>query len=415
MSDKKIIRYILIGLLIFMIVVILRGGVSRWKAERSGNTSSGGNSVENDYSSVETGTSETFDETEEVYSNESYEEMISSQKNRIALYGDLPEGFYWGDNGELLSSGDKSMSAEDVLYAYFRGISSLDMTTVQRYVRKSKVLNRYSGYFDTTDSSANDASYYDQFVRNMYKQALLSLQIDGVENQSVFADNRVVFSVKASMLDLTDKDFWLDDREEIYKNLYLYSSMEEDSTKKNIYIYDYILKYYQSDNAARRDVSFDVTLKKFADTDSGWLVCIDNDVDNACIYQDGNLVVTYINSMYENEGRDMIDAQYHPEDYDTYDTEYSSDMYDLDGNMIEDADVEGLSEAETEDDSVKRAREVVGKVGSIVGSQDGRSSGTETEDETEEWENWEEETLGSVGRSSESRGMIDRLGGNGGR
>ena len=111
----------------------------------------------------------------------------------------------------------------------------------------------------------------------------------------------------------------------------------------------------------------------------------------------------------------MIDAQYHPEDYDTYDTEYSSDMYDLDGNMIEDADVEGLSEVETEDSSVKRAREVVGKVGSIVGSCGSRYMGTETEDETEEWENWEEETLGSVDRSSESRGMIDRLGGNGGR
>lgn len=416
MSDKKIIRYILIGLFIFMIVVILRGGVARWKAERSGSQPNGSGSVENDYSSVETGMSETVDETEEVYSNESYEEMLSNQKSRIALYGDLPEGFYWGDDGELLSSGDKSMSAEDVLYAYFRGISSLDMTTVQRYVRKSKVLSRYSGYFDTADSSANDASYYDQFVRNMYKQALLSLQIDGVENQSVFADNRVVFSVKASMLDLTDKDFWLDDKEEIYKNLYLYSSMEEDSTKKNIYIYDYILKYYQSDDASRRDVSFDITLKKFADTDSGWLVCIDNDVDNACIYQDGNLVVTYINSMYDNEGRDMIDAQYHPEDYDVYDTEYSSDMYDLDENMIEDADVEGLSEAETEygteDSSVKRARDMVGKVGSIVGSQGSRGSET---DETEEWENWEEETFGSADSGSESKGMLDRLAGNGGR
>lgn len=387
MSDKKILRYLLIGLLIFMIIMILRGGVARWREERLGE---GNVSSEVDYNTVEGETRDTYAETEEVYSNESYEEMLSNQKRRVALYGTLPDGFYWGDDGELLSSGDKSMSAEDVLYAYFRGISSLDMTTVQRYVRRSKVLNRYSGYFDTADSSANDASYYDQFIRSMYKQALLSLQIDGVENQSVFADNRVVFSVNASMLDLTDKDFWLDNKEEIYKNLYLYSSMEEDSTKKNIYIYDYILKYYQSDNAARRDVNFDVTLKKFADTDSGWLVCIDNDVDNACIYQDGNLVVTYINSMYDNEGRDMIDAQYHPEDYDVYDdTEYSSDMYDLDGNMIEDADIEGLSEAETENSGVERVKNVIGKVGGIVGSQD------VGETETEEWQNWEEETFGS--------------------
>lgn len=108
------------------------------------------------------------------------------------------------------------------------------------------------------------------------------------------------------MLDLTNKDFWKKDEMEIYKNLYLYDQDESDTTKSDMYLYSYILDYYESGEALLRDVTFDITVEKYPDLDSGWLVSIDNDVDDACSYKDGKLVVSYIKELYRNVGRDEV-------------------------------------------------------------------------------------------------------------
>lgn len=229
--------------------------------------------------------------------------LMKMQPNLIKSYGELPDGFVWQANGKLLSLGDKEMSSEDVVYAYFRGLSSLDMGTVERYSRESKVVNSYSGYFNDKDKNTD---YTDQFVRNIYRECLLSIQIEKVETTSVFAENKKVFSMKAKILDLTDKKFWQKDKEEIFENLYLYESAESDSTKSDMYLYDYILSYYKSGNAELRDITFDITVQRYPDLDSGWLVSVDTDVDDACKYKDGKLVISYIRDLYRNEGRQKI-------------------------------------------------------------------------------------------------------------
>ena len=109
------------------------------------------------------------------------------------------------------------------------------------------------------------------------------------------------------MLDLTDKDFWYDDRVEIYRNLKMYDSDQSDSTRADIYLYDYISEYYASDRASTRDVTFDLTVQRYPDLDTGWLVSVDTDIDSACRYADGKLVVSYINEMYRDEGQDVLD------------------------------------------------------------------------------------------------------------
>ena len=228
---------------------------------------------------------------------------MQMQPELVKSYGKVPEGFIWESDGSLLSLGDKSMSAEDVVYAYLRGLSSLDISTVERYSRSSKVVESYSTYFDDKNKNTD---YMDQFLRTMYKESLLSLQVKGIESNAVFAANKQVFTVKVSMLDLTNKDFWKKDEMEIYKNLYLYDQDEADTTKSDIYLYNYISDYYKSDNAVLRDVTFDITVQKYPDLDSGWLVSIDNDVDDACSYKDGKLVVSYIKEMYRNSGRDKV-------------------------------------------------------------------------------------------------------------
>lgn len=229
--------------------------------------------------------------------------LMQMQPELVKSFGKVPDGFIWESDGTLLSLGDKSMSAEEVVYSYFRGLASLDISTVERYSRDSKVVESYSTYFDSKNKNTD---YMDQFLRNMYKECLLSLQIQGIDSNAVFAANKQVFTVNAKMLDLTNKDFWKKDEMEIYKNLYLYDQDESDTTKSDMYLYSYILDYYESDEALLRDVTFDITVEKYPDLDSGWLVSIDNDVDDACSYKDGKLVVSYIKELYRNVGRDAV-------------------------------------------------------------------------------------------------------------
>ena len=234
------------------------------------------------------------------------DEMLARmQDSLISRYGSLPDGYIWDINGELLSIGDKDLSAEEVVYNYLNGIRTLDMSMVQKYSRDSSVVSTYEGYFDSSNPSTD---YYDSFLRNMYRQAMLSFKIEGIVNSSIFANNREVFTVKVEMLDLTNKDFWVQDKYEIYKTLDVYSSAESDSTRAEMYLYDYILDYYTSPLAATRTVTFDLTLEKYADLDSGWLVSVDRDINDACRYADGNIVVNYINEMFRDEGMDMLDA-----------------------------------------------------------------------------------------------------------
>lgn len=229
--------------------------------------------------------------------------LMQMQPELVATYGKVPEGFIWQTDGTVLSLGDKTMSSEEVVYAYFKGLSSLDISTVERYSRDSMVVQTYSGYFDDKNKNTD---YLDQFIRNMYKQCLLSIQISGIEDQSIFAENKQVFTVSAKMLDLTNKDFWKKDKEEIFDKLYMYDSDESDTTKSDIYLYDYILDYYKSGLAGLREVSFNVTVQRYPDLDSGWLVSVDTDIDDACQYKDGNLVISYIKDIYRDTGKDLI-------------------------------------------------------------------------------------------------------------
>ena len=229
--------------------------------------------------------------------------LIQMQDDLITTYGQVPDGYVWDIDGELLSLGDKEMTAEDVVYSYLNGLRTLDFSTVQKYSRSSMVVDSYEGYFSETDKNTD---YTDQFLRNMYREALLSMQLIGIENSSIFAENKQVFSVRVEMLDLTDKDFWYDDRVKIYENLQLYDSDQSDSTRAEMYLYDYIADYYASEDAAKREVTFDLTVQRYPDLNTGWLVSVDTDIDNACRYADGKLVVSYIQEMYRDEGQEVL-------------------------------------------------------------------------------------------------------------
>lgn len=260
--------------------------------------------------------------------------LIQMQPDLVASYGKLPEGYIWDVDGSLLSLGDPDLSAEEVVYAYLNGLRTLDLSMAQKYSRDSTVLDTYEGYFDENNKNQD---YTDQFIRNMYRQALLSFNVEGITNSTVFAENMQVFTVKVQMLDLTDKEFWKKDKVEIYRNLEIYDSDQSDSTRADIYLYDYILDYYKSEDAATREVEFDLTVQRYPDLDTGWLVSVDTDVDSACRYADGRLVVSYINEMYIDEGRDLLESLDNAEDVteETTTAEGSAENTDTSGTVTE--------------------------------------------------------------------------------
>lgn len=288
-NNKKV---TIIGLIVLVLVFLISGTISMRKEQKK----------QQDADEL---TEQLLQEAQQSQgvTNEEDSLLMQMQPELTKSYGKVPDGFIWETDGSLLSLGDKDMSGEEVVYAYFRGLSNLDISTVERYSRGSKVVESYSTYFDDKNKNTD---YMDQFLRNMYKECLLSFQIEGIDSNAVFAANKQVFTVKAKMLDLTNKDFWKKDEDEIYKNLYLYDQDESDTTKGDMYLYNYILDYYRSDEALLRDVTFDITVQKYPDLDSGFLVSIDNDVDDACQYRDGKLVVSYIKELYRNVGRDKV-------------------------------------------------------------------------------------------------------------
>lgn len=217
-------------------------------------------------------------------------------KQREDRFGNSDEGFTWNDEGELVAVGDENKTMEDVIYAYLRGASMLDLETVSKNSLNSKVVSTYKGYYD-------DADYATMFKRKIYKEVLKSMVVDGVEDSSILADGTAVITMKIEVLDLTDKDFWKPDTEEIYKNLKAYYRTESDQTKAKQYVYDYIINWYSSDKAPKKNVLLEFVLTK--QSNGAWLVTNDDDLNILCKYEDGELVSNFILSSYS----DWMDTQ----------------------------------------------------------------------------------------------------------
>lgn len=281
-SHKKS-TFAIIGLILFIILMVSANNHAKQKKLREQQAST------EQVSTEESNNSKSYTEGTDAY-------LMSMQPELRKSFGTPPEGFIWDLNGKGISLGDKSKSSEDVLYTYIRALSTLDLATAQKYSRDAKVVETYNDYF--SKANANQADYQEQFMRNMYKQALTSMEITGVESSSKFASNKSVYTVTISMLDLTAKDFWEKDKDNLFKKLSGYESKENDSTKLEIFLYDYILNYYKTPTAVKRTVSMDITLERYPDIDSGWLVSIDKDIDDAAKYNNGTLVTNYITEQF---------------------------------------------------------------------------------------------------------------------
>ena len=216
------------------------------------------------------------------------------QQEFVKEWGTPPEGFRWDKRGNLVATSSEDLTSEEVLYSYLKALAILDFSTVEKYSYTSMIDSTYLSYFK--ESGLGRTSYYNQFLRKEYKYALTTLEIDSVGDTAVFSNGTSIATVNLKVLDLTDKDFWQKDKEDIFTTLRSFYETEDDSAKAEQYIYDYIYQAYQDGTVGKRDVSVELKLDKV--NLGGWLISDDTDLDMILRYDKGVNVADYIIECY---------------------------------------------------------------------------------------------------------------------
>ena len=208
------------------------------------------------------------------------------------VYGVAPDGFEWDEDGELIPLSSEDLTVEDLVYGYLRALSILDFYTAQKYSKHSLVINTYKSLYDSTD----EANYFQDFHRKQLKYSLTTLEILGIDDTALFADGTEFVTVRIKSLDLTNKDFWLDDKDKLFKTLKVFDTTESDTTKRTKYIYDYIYKCYLEGKVPKKEWTVELTLEK--GTKKGWLVSDDSELLDILNYSDGLNIEQYISDCY---------------------------------------------------------------------------------------------------------------------
>ena len=238
-------------------------------------------------------------ETTEEQGKKEKTEYEEEQYRLLKRFGDPGEGYRWSDDGTRMALGDPNLSETEVAYTFLRSLSTLDFATAQKYAFKDKVLSTVNLYF----ADDADFTYDESFKKAMYQEVLLSLEPITVKSSATFADKRANITMNVKLLDLSNKDFWKEDKDEIYSNLISYSKTEQDTTKARNYLYDYVLSYWRSEGALKKEVQLNLVLTQTPE--GGWLVRVDTDLDNYAKYSDGETVINNILTSYQDYLSDL--------------------------------------------------------------------------------------------------------------
>lgn len=218
------------------------------------------------------------------------------QQQLAQQFGDAPEGFEWGYTGELVPLGnDDEATCEDVVYMYIRALSILDFSTAERYSIDSAVIKDYQNYYGIVSNSITN--YYDNFLRKQFKASLTSLEVESIKDTAVFSDGTEYVTLVVNALDLQDKDFWRGIEKDLWEQLRVYKETEEDDTKMEQYVYNYILDCYEDGSIGKREYTIELVVSK--GNGSGWLVSGDKELDAILTYENGIDVANYIIDAFE--------------------------------------------------------------------------------------------------------------------
>lgn len=217
------------------------------------------------------------------------------QQMLVRRFGEPPKGFKWKEDGTLEAIGDAELSAEDVMYAFVKGCTMLDFATAERYSDNSSVVDTYRKYFERNEDDSThstDTSY----ERNIYKSVLTTLNIESINDTAVFADGETAFNLSVRCIDLSNKDFWKEDKKEIFNKLWDLYEVQDDKEMVVDYLYSYISDYYTSKDVVTTVRNMDIRVGK---AENGYLVIDDADFSAICTYKDGVQVQTDILTAYD--------------------------------------------------------------------------------------------------------------------
>lgn len=281
-GKKQIIIFCIIVTVIFAITTINKKKKQNEIDKRYNELMQGTN--ESDYSNNDNNNSSSSDDFDFHY---------QIQQSLSEEFGSAPDGFEWDYDGSLIPLGDES-EAEDVLYMFLRALSILDFSTAERYSKNSSIIASYQDYYN----NYGIIDYYDNFLRKKFKLTLTTLEVNSIKDTSVFADGTEYVTLVVSILNLQDKDFWRDDSEELFNTMRVYKETEEDDTKVESYLYEYIYDKYESGDVGKKTYTLEVVLSK--DNGGGWLVENDSELDALLEYSWGIDIAKYIKDEFNN-------------------------------------------------------------------------------------------------------------------
>lgn len=218
------------------------------------------------------------------------------QQQLSEQYGQAPEGFEWDYTGNLVALGnDDDSSCEDVVYMFMRALSILDFSTAEKYSSGSKVVSEYKHYYSDVANSITD--YYANFLRKQFKKSITSIEVTSISDKAVFSDGSEYVTLNLNVLDLTDKDFWLNDKDTLYSTMRTYKETETDDTKMKQYVYDYIYSKYEDGTIGKHPITVELVVNK--QNGGGWLVSGDGELNSNLEYENGVNTAEYIISSFE--------------------------------------------------------------------------------------------------------------------
>lgn len=232
------------------------------------------------------------------YINAGTDKQLAQLQNSLnQKYGQPPQGYIWDNLGNPLSLGVADMSSEDVVYTYVQALSKLDVGVAQKLSRGTRTVATLSD-FSNSKLSSSQVDLAKNYERDVLSASLLSMKNEGVETTSVYAENKRVYNVNITLIDLSDKTFWEKDRDAIMDTVYNLDRNQSDLTQAQQYVNNYVLDYYKSGEAKTRTVTVALTLEKYPDLNTGWLVSIDDDLNTYATLDDGKPVNEFIMSEY---------------------------------------------------------------------------------------------------------------------
>lgn len=205
--------------------------------------------------------------------------LLSAQKALIKRFGEPPKGYILNWDGKLIPKGIKKMTAEQVAYSYLKALSTLDMATAQKYSRDASIVSDYESYFDT--ATAKSSTTVTEYQQNIFKASMLSMQIESLGDATAFANDKQTFTAKIKMLDLYTTSF-LDGgtMNQLEKGISDRGGITSDDSQGAKYLQSWLLNKYQSPDAPMTTIEATITVQKYPDLNTGWLVSIDKPLND---------------------------------------------------------------------------------------------------------------------------------------